>query len=257
MVSSKSDIGFLALKDGSNILFKVYNNKVSKSLNLKFVRIFNTTNTNYSFLETIGNTMFNVREIHCSNEVTVLACLVRRENSSQSGGNFAIFEIHGEKNIIISIQNESFKTESFEVINYEDELTDQKFIFVGVQVDGFLWMKSYELKKLSSRHPKEEQLSEDKIEFYNRSLMQSGFLRYHVGEYRATDFKEHIKLPFADINTTNVYKEIEVKFKANAFVTGISLRVEQLGNIKFRIGDSVFEFNVRKPRELQLPLTAK
>lgn len=66
--------------------------------------------------------------------------------------------------------NEGFKTENFAVINYEDDTSKQKFIIVGVQTDGYLWMKTYEVRKVAGKHIQTD-IQDDKLETYNKEVL--------------------------------------------------------------------------------------
>jgi hypothetical protein len=49
------------------------------------------------------------------------------------------------------------------VINYEDDVNRNKFILTGIQTDGYLWMKTYEVKKFNNRSNNLDNLIDDKI----------------------------------------------------------------------------------------------
>ena len=54
------------------------------------------------------------------------------------------------------------------MLSYEDDVNRHKFILAGIQTDGYLWMKTYEVKKLNNRANNSDNFLEDKIEMHNK-----------------------------------------------------------------------------------------
>jgi hypothetical protein len=65
----------------------------------------------------------------------------------------------------------------------------------------------------------------------------------------------------AKLNSVNMNEvpgeKLQIGLNSNVFVTGIVIRIDSPSLVSFNIFDQDYEFNVKQPRELQIPFSLK
>lgn len=177
-------------------------------------------------LERVGHVITNVKELYISKEASIFACLLKKPRLGPNApGNFAIIEISGTNNMNIQFTNGNFKTETFQILSYDDEGDSDKFLILIVETDGSVWLKPYEIRRGLIQQPKFESLSEDRIEEYNKAILDKNFLNFiGPGGSRCLEFKEYMKLSPPNMN--DLGEKLQLTFNQFAFVTGIIFRID-------------------------------
>ena len=65
-------------------------------------------------------------------------------------------------------------------------------------------MKTYEVRRLNNKQAMADNISDDKIDYYNKAL--SSFLKPEYGEQKSIEYKEHMKLQAIEVTTNQASK---------------------------------------------------
>ena len=120
MVSEQSGLCMLSFREGSNLLCRMGDNAISKLIDLRLQALISPRSESYAVMDRSGHVIVDARLIFSSKEAAIITCMIRRAGQN-AGGNVAIIEISGANSIQIQCLNGNNRTDSYEVVPYEDE----------------------------------------------------------------------------------------------------------------------------------------
>lgn len=163
MVNEQSGLCLMSFREGSNLLCRMRDNVITKLIDLRLQALISPRSESYAIMDRSGYVIVDARLIFSSKEAAIITCLIRR-GGQNTGGNVAIIEISGTNSVHIQCLNGNNRTDSYEVVPYEDEGQSQRFMILGIQNDGTMWLRPYEVRISLTQSPKQEDLTEDKLE---------------------------------------------------------------------------------------------
>jgi hypothetical protein len=99
----------VAFREGSNVLYRLRDNAVSKTMDMRLQMLISQRSEYYSILDRSGHVVSDAKLIFESKEAAIITCLLRKPNQN-TGGNLTIIELSGVNSIHIQILNSNFKT---------------------------------------------------------------------------------------------------------------------------------------------------
>lgn len=247
LVSEQPGLCLMAFREGSNLLCRMRDRAISKMLDLRLQALISPRSESFTTMDRSGHVVFDAKLIYSSKEAAIIVCMLRKDGQN-TGGNVAVIELSSANSVHIQCLNGNNRTDSYEVMPYDDEGQSERFMIMGIQNDGTVWVKPYEVRISLTQAVKQEDLSEDRLEEYNKLIREWNLLTEVGGGNRKIDFKECSgKLNSVNMNET-AGEKLVLTLNSHVFVMGLILRADNPGLLTFRVFDQEYEFNIRQPR---------